>query len=70
MKKLTSRQKEERIVTRIINRIKMIESNYGSYLTKRACYRYYSQRSEEDKIKREIKEKEKQLEELKHKVKH
>lgn len=69
MKKLTQRQKEERLLERIVKRIKMIESIYGSYLVKRACYRYYSQRSEEDKIKREIKEKEKQLEELKHKVK-
>jgi len=68
MRKLTEKQKEERVLKKILKRIKSIESNYGVELTKRACFRYYQQKSEEHKIKRDIKEKEDQLKELKKKV--
>lgn len=69
MRKLTTKEKEERIIRKIVKRIKSIENIYGIIMTKRSCFRYYKQRTEESKIKREIKEKEQQLKELKKKEK-
>lgn len=68
MRKLTEKQKEERTLKKILKRIKVLEKKYCIDLIKRACFRYYQQRSEEKKIKREIKEKENQLKELKKRV--
>lgn len=64
-KRLTVKEKEERIVHKIVDRIKNIEMFYGTFLTRRGCYRYYNKRGEELRLKKEIREKEKTLSELK-----
>ncbi len=68
-RKLTPKEREERTVERIMNRIKTIEKDYSVYFTRRACFRYYTQRGNELKLSREIKERERELESLKEKSK-
>lgn len=68
-RKLTPRELEERVVEKVVLRIKSIEKVYGISYTRRGCYRYYNNRGDELRLKREIKEKEKQLDELKSKQK-
>ena len=68
MRKLTTKEIENRVVLRIIERIKTIEKQYGSDLTKRACQRYSLQRAGEKKLEREIAERETELQRLKQKA--
>ncbi len=68
-RKLTSREREERIVESVMRRLKTIEKDYSIYFTRRACFRYYTKEGEELKLKREIKSKEQELESLKEKKK-
>lgn len=69
MKKLTLIQIEEKIIKKVIKRIKSIEKVYGIKYTRRGCNRYYLHRGNELKLKREIKEKEQELLRLKSNVK-
>lgn len=64
-KRLTNNEKKERIVQRLYSRIKKLELIYGTPNVRSACFRYYTRRGNELRLKREITEKEKQLEELK-----
>ena len=64
-RKLTEKEKEERIVERIFNRIKTIESEYGTPFTKKACVRFAFKRNAESKLAREIAEREEELNKLK-----
>lgn len=66
-RKLTPREREERIVEKIVKRIKNIEKDYSVNYVRRACNRYYLQRGNELKLKREIKEREIELVSLKQK---
>ena len=68
-RKLTLKEKEEKIVLKVFNRIKTIEKNYGVFFTRRGCYKFYNKRGNELRLKREIKEKESQLNQLKSKSK-
>ena len=68
-RKLTPKEKEDRIVERLVKRIINIEKQYGTDLTRRACYRYYNRRGEELRLKREILQREEELRELKNKIK-
>lgn len=68
-KKLTIQEKDERVVQKVLNRIKSIEKIYGILLTRRGCFRYYNKRGNELRLKREIKDREKELNDLKNKSK-
>ena len=68
-RKLTPREREERIIGKIINRIKNIEKDYSIGFTRRACNRYYLERGNELKLRREIKDREAELASLKSKAK-
>lgn len=68
-RKLTPREKEDKLVERLVKRIISIEKDYGVDLTRRACNRYYLRRGNELKLKREIAEREKELQEMKQKAK-
>ncbi len=63
-KKLTIKEREERIVHKIVSRIKNIEHFYGTLLTRRGCFRFYNTRGEESRLNREINEKETELNKL------
>lgn len=65
MRKLTPKQREDRLISKIEKRIISIEKQYGIAITRKACSRYYHKRGSELKLKRDIKEKKKQLEDLK-----
>jgi hypothetical protein len=69
MRKLNEREKENRMLDKIVKRIKTIEKDYGLDLTRKACIRFYQRTGNELKLRREIKEKEEQLQELKSKAK-
>ena len=64
-KKLTKREKEERVIQRAIRRIKTIEKDYGVEVARCAAQRYALRRREEAKLEREIKEKEEELQRMK-----
>lgn len=66
-KRLTNREVENRQILRCIDRIKSIEKAHGIDLTKRACQRYALKRNEEQKLEREIAQREKELQVLKNK---
>jgi hypothetical protein len=53
----------------VLNDIKVLEKKYGVTLTRIACLRYYTRKSAEFKLKKEISKKEKELLALKTKVK-
>jgi len=68
-RKLTEREKENKVILRIIARIKTIEKEYGIGFTKRACQRYALQRNAETKLEKEIAQKERELQQLKKRTK-
>ncbi len=63
-KKLTPKEKEERVVQRVVDRIKNIEQFYGTFLTRRGCFRFYNTRGEESRLNKEINERETELNKL------
>jgi hypothetical protein len=65
MRKLTEKQKSEKVIGHIIARIKTIEKDYGLYHTRIACTRYSQASLKKARLHWEIKEKEKELAELK-----
>ena len=67
-RKLTIKEKEDRTINKIIERIKTIEKDYGIQLTRFACQRYAMKRREELKLQREIKQREIELQRLKDKA--
>ena len=67
-KKLTDKEREDRAIQRIFDRIMSIQMDYGKDLTRKACRRWAEQEREEIKLQREIAEKEKELKNLKRKV--
>jgi hypothetical protein len=67
-KKLTPKEKFDRKVDRIVNRIKSIEKQYGVEATRIGCRRYYQQQTQLMRLKFDIKEKETELAEMKRKV--
>ena len=64
-KRLTEEEKTKRTVAKILKRIKTIENDYGMPLTKRACAKYAKQKSDETKVQKEIKQRERELQALK-----
>ncbi len=68
-KRLTQKQRDNKLIEKIVKRIKSIERIYGVQLTRYACQRYSLRKSEEQRLRREIKEHEAVLEALKKKVK-
>jgi hypothetical protein len=64
MKKLTEKQNCERVIGRIFKRIESIERDYGSRNTQIACQRYAVRQMKERRIRYDIEEKKKELEEL------
>ncbi len=64
-RKLTKKEIEERKVLRVIERIKNIEKDYGIEITRHSAQRYANSRREEIRLNREIKEKERELLEMK-----
>lgn len=64
-KKLTKKEIEERQIVKAIKRIKSIEKDYGIEITRYAAQRYAIRRREELKLEREIKKREKELDNLK-----
>ena len=64
MRKLTPKERERRIIEKILKRIKSIEKNYSVNWVRRACNKYYLERGNELRLRRQIKEKEKELESL------
>ena len=67
-RKLKPFEKEDRRVEKIVARIISIEKQYGVQFTRRACFRYYQRRGNELALKRQIKEAEKGLIEMKKKA--
>ena len=68
MKKLTTKEIRERIIKKLFGKIKNFERIYNVLEIRSACFRYYSRRGEELKLKREIKNRENELNELKGKL--
>ena len=64
-RRLTQKEIEARILKKIDKRIKAIAKVYGSIATRIACRRYNERIVSETKLKQEIRDKEKQLEDLK-----
>ena len=64
-RKLTPKEIEDRVIGRILKRIKSIAEVYGSQMTRSACQRYANREREEIRLQKEIKEKEKELTNLK-----
>ena len=57
-RRLTEKEVEERNIQKAIRRIKTIEKDYGIETTRHAAQRYSMRRREENRLEREIKEKE------------
>ncbi len=68
-RKLTDAERKERVVEKLYSRIKILEKIYGTPNVRSACFRYYTRRGNELKLKREIKEKEEELNHLRKKAK-
>lgn len=68
-KRLTDNEKKERVIVKLYSKIKNLEKIYGTPNVRSACFRFYTRRGNELKLKREIKEKEHILEELKKRAK-
>ena len=64
-KRLTIKEKIERIQNKIIDRIKTIEKFYGIENIRLACQKYAISEREELKLRKEISDKEKELSTLK-----
>ncbi len=68
-KKITPKEKDDKLVERLVNKIvNTLERKYGISFARRACFRYYSRRGEELRLKREIAEKEGELQDMKKKI--
>jgi hypothetical protein len=66
-RKLTPKERMERDISHIMERIKNIEKDYDVKLVRFACQRYSNKKCEEARLLKEISEKEKQLTELRRK---
>ena len=67
-KKLTEQQREDRIVKKILQRIKNIEKDWDISLIHRACYRYVQANLQTRKALKEMKEAKQKFEEAKAKL--
>lgn len=67
-KRLTKKEHDERTINKILGRIKSMEKRYSINFIRLACRRYNETRTEELRLKREIKEKEDELKKLKNRV--
>ncbi len=68
MKRLTEQQIEDRIVKKILQRIKNIEKDYMIDLIHRACYRYTQANLQTRKALKEMKEAKQKFDEAKAKL--
>jgi len=64
-RRLTEKEQTEKKIAKAIKRIKTIEEYYGIEITRYAAQRYSIHRREELRLSKEIKEKEKELLEMK-----
>lgn len=65
-KKLTPQEKEKRDIEKIVKKIEAIESRYKNKdYVRMACSRFATTRREENRLKKKIKEAEKELEGMK-----
>lgn len=67
-KKLTVRQIEERKIATVLKRIHTIEKDYGTRITRYACMRFADARRNEARITKEIQRREKELRDLRNRV--
>ena len=68
-RKLTPREIDNRVIEKIVKKIKTVEKIYGINNTRRACFRYSQRRGNEIRLQKEIRKAEAELEELKKKHK-
>ena len=68
-KKLSEKDKENRIVEKAFKRIQTIGKDYGIKITRYACQRFVQRTLSKEKLEKDIKEKEKELQQLKQKDK-
>jgi hypothetical protein len=64
-RKLTKKEKENKQIKKVLIRIRTIEKTYGIDITRRACNQYYTKRSEEKRLEKQIEWREEELERLK-----
>jgi hypothetical protein len=68
-KKLTNQEKEDRIVSKIVKAIEKLEPRFPQHLLERGIMKYKNSRATSRKLKKEIEEREAELEKLKQKTK-
>jgi len=68
-RKLTNREKDEKELKHIIQKIKTMERWHGVDFVRRACVRYSIQRNSENRLQKEISKRESELNQLKEKAK-
>jgi len=67
-RKLTERDKENRLINLVLQRIYAIEKRYGRVLTQKACRRFAERRREESKLQKEIRNTEQKLAQLRKRI--
>ena len=67
-RKLTTSEREQKVIKKIIHRLLTIENQYGVRLTRLACQRHAMKRREEHMLKQQIDSKEKELRRLKNSI--